>query len=846
MIPTDVHFRSPWALAGLVLLAPVIFLNLRRRGGVGVLSVFLQCLAVALVVAALSDVRVRLGEAARMPYLVFQDVSASTRGQEKLTALNRNMDWPVDAPVEVYDFAASATRAAGRPDESATNLVPAVQVALARGGGAAGFIFQTDGRFQDKWRPYAEELSGRARDVLILPMTSPPPDARIGELTARRTVGDEVRLRLTVTSNAMQRRGVRVYREDAPDEPLFEKTLNLLMDDAATFRITDRAAPADEAVVYRAELLEADAFERNDAAEIVLPPAARRVAVVGPPRTSVNLPAEIGAAVEKINPAGAPRDAAGWMNFSAVVLFDPRGDLLDRQRRASLGDYVAAGGGLVQVGAGPSAGPGDEADPLNRVAALVANPYRRKKMNVTVVLDASGSMGETAGTSRRKFDRAREAVLALQEYLGPSDSLAVVIFSDRPRVVYRSGAGGVDFSALEQAMGEVAPAGPTDVAPALKLAAKNRPSGQRQGLVIVVSDLRTRPFDPTEVAEMFAPDNLSLAVVAVRSGEDGGGGDLRELADMLDAEMLTSRTLADLAEIFAGFVRKARGGRVREGKFAAELARPAFGINPDQWPPLDAYILAAPRENAEVIVRAADDPILARRVAGMGRSVTLAVPVGAESNEGLVRSGAFGEFLASAVRWAMRGESDSRFTAELEDTGGKLKITVNAEDADGPMNFLDLTAAVSGFDAAGRAHGNDTPRAEPPYRQNLHALPSGRFVETPLAQVGPGRYSGQVNLPGRPAAVEVRDKSGRTVWTGTVARTAGAEYSAVGPDWKNLRRLAELTGGEIIDARQLPRAVRAMRRRDFVPLWPWLLAAAVAVMLADWLIGRMVARRVVE
>ncbi len=812
-----IRMERPWGLAALVLLAPVVVFNLRRReDGGGGFPIVLQCLAVVFVAVALSDVRVRMGAAARMPYLVFQDVSASTQGQKKFSDLRRDMNRWGDLPVEVYDFAASVTRGGDAPDRSRTKLVSALQVALARGDGSSGVIIQTDGRFQDSWRPYAKALGEQARDVFVLPMTSPPPDARISDLSARRTSETGVRLELTITSNAMQRRSVRVYRADAPDDALFEKTLNLLMDDVATFRIADGDASADRAVTYRAEFKNADAFWQNDVAEVVLSPGTRRVAIIGLPAPFDNLPARIGATVSRIDPAQAPRDVIAWMDFSAVVLIDPRGDLLDGARRASLGDYVSAGGVLVLLGAGPSAAPADRTDPLNRVAALVANPFRRRKMNVTVVLDASGSMSEATEGGRRKFDRARDAVLALQEHLGAADSLAVVVFSDRPRVVYAGGRGEVDFSVLEQALGKVTPAGPTDVAPALKLAGENPPPAGRQGLVIVVSDLRTRPFDPAEVAALFEPDNLSLAVVAVRSdGEAERGEHLVKLADMLDAEMLTSRTLADLAEIFAGFVQKARGGRVRTGRFDAELVRPGFGIDPDRWRPLEAYIPAAAQENAEVLLRAVGDPVLARRVVGLGRSVTLAIPCDDEVNYHLVGSGALSGFLSSAVRWAMRGESDSRFGAELSSVEGRLDIRVNAEDADGPVNFLNLTAAVSAFGAG-----------------------AGGVIQSPLEQTAPGSYCGRLSMPGMPAAIEIRDGSGRTVWTGTVARLGGAEYSAIGPEWGNLRLLAELTGGRIVEARELPEVVRSLRRGDYEPIWSWLIGAAVAIMLTDWLINR--------
>jgi hypothetical protein len=61
----------------------------------------------------------------------------------------------------------------------------------------------------------------------------------------------------------------------------------------------------------------------------------------------------------------------------------------------------------------------------------------------------------------------------------------------------------------------------------------------------------------------------------------------------------------------------------------------------------------------------------------------------------------------------------------------------------------------------------------------------------------------------------------------------------VGPDAVNLSRLAELTGGRIVNGQDLGafgQRLAAARRKD---LWPVLLAAAVALMLAEWAVTRV-------
>jgi hypothetical protein len=88
--------------------------------------------------------------------------------------------------------------------------------------------------------------------------------------------------------------------------------------------------------------------------------------------------------------------------------------------------------------------------------------------------------------------------------------------------------------------------------------------------------------------------------------------------------------------------------------------------------------------------------------------------------------------------------------------------------------------------------------------------------------------------PPGPLAVVVRDAAGRTLWQGALAETCGPELAAIGPDPDALRRLAELTGGRIVESRQFVDFIGARSAAQRRPLWPFLLAGALALMLLDW------------
>ena len=115
-------------------------------------------------------------------------------------------------------------------------------------------------------------------------------------------------------------------------------------------------------------------------------------------------------------------------------------------------------------------------------------------------------------------------------------------------------------------------------------------------------------------------------------------------------------------------------------------------------------------------------------------------------------------------------------------------------------------------------------------------------MEVRLGQFAPGKYEGRLEIGPDAAAVAVRDSSGRTVWQGATAATCSPELSAIGPNWENLRRLAELTGGKIIGPSELAGLVRTEAAGQSMPLWPWLAAAALTAMLLDWVTVRIVRR----
>ncbi|MFW6061416.1 MAG: hypothetical protein ACOC93_01280, partial [Planctomycetota bacterium] len=364
-----------------------------------------------------------------------------------------------------------------------------------------------------------------------------------------------------------------------------------------------------------------------------------------------------------------------------------------------------------------------------------------------------------------------------------------------------------DFAALADALAAVQPAGPTNVAPALKRAAELT-DPDRRTLALVVSDLQARPFDPAEMAETYRRAGLELAVIGTNVPRRLV--DLERLARRLDAPMVPRYTLQGLAELMGSLVSQARGETTRRGEFTLRLAPAAWGGEAPERLTVPAYLVSAAREGAELLGRIEGNPAVARWSIGLGRSAGVALPP-----EVLGRSHALVEMLARAVAWTRRPGADRRFAAELRREDGRLRVALEARQGERWLGGLSLTAA---WQALGDA-------TEP--------------VVGGLTQVGPGRYAGELPAPASAAVVVVRNAAGRVVWRGGAGRSAPPEVASLGADLPALQAVAERANGLVVRPDLLASRLRTARRAAFTPLWPVLLGASLALMLVEWAAARL-------
>lgn len=780
----------------------------------------IQSLALVLVGFALMGPQLeRLG--GPRPVAVFVDVSASQRGLPATLSL----DLPADPPHEALVFAATLARAAVPVNAAETRLAPVLELIAAGGDRLAAAVIVTDGRATDApdaIHRAAAAVAERGLPVLFVPRGPSQPDARVTRLAVRRRPEGGAELAVTVASDGPLWTTLHVTRIGL-DSPLLTRPMNLAAGDLSTLRIVDAELPAEAPAVYRAELLGPDLLPENNAMAAPAPPAGRAVLWLGP-TLGVPMPFGPQVTVRHLSAEEAPREASALLAYDAVIAVDPSGTAFEPAHRAALAEFVRLGGGLVLVGAGPHDTLRDLADPLNAVLPLRVSPYARQPLEVVLALDASGSMAAPAAPGGPpKFDAVRQAAVAtVREQLGGDDHLHILTFRGSAELVYGGAVGERAWAQVADALARVAPAGPTRVTAAMEASlaalAPASPEGRRR-LVIVLSDLQTEPLDVEAWARRFEQADAAFAVAA--TGEPRADAPVEQLARRLGAPFVHRESLGGLAEVFAGFVRRARGETLVPGPVPVETLGPLFGLDlaePPGLPPVGAFLQAAADPQAEVLLRTVEgSPLLARRRADSGRSVAFAIPLATPEGPAWPAP-LLGQVLAAAAEWAAAPGGDPRFDGQIvREPGEPARLVIRASEPGGPMNALDLVATVT-----------------------MVAAPISA-AEADLLPVAPGTYAAELpQLGNQAASVTVRGRAnGTVVWRGGIPSRYAVEFAAVGVDEGALHALAEQTGGQVVAPEALAEHLRTVAARQRVDLSRWLLAAALALMLADFLLTRV-------
>jgi hypothetical protein len=174
----------------------------------------------------------------------------------------------------------------------------------------------------------------------------------------------------------------------------------------------------------------------------------------------------------------------------------------------------------------------------------------------------------------------------------------------------------------------------------------------------------------------------------------------------------------------------------------------------------------------------------------------------------------FDTLFTQTMRWVSRRVRDDALYAWFGEDDDGLRLVVEAQRRDGTLlNELDVRAVVR--------------------------TPAGEASTIALSGTAPGRYEARI-AASEPGAY-VFAISGTRADDGFESRiirgvywSADREFRAREPDLALMTRVADVSGGRVLGAAD--HVFAPPRPRDYVDLWPWLTAAALALFLAEILL----------
>jgi uncharacterized membrane protein len=531
--------------------------------------------------------------------------------------------------------------------------------------------------------------------------------------------------------------------------------------------------------------------------------------------------------VKAVGAAGFPGTLAEMQSYDSIFLSNiAAGDLgsdVQKLLESAVHDF---GVGLVCVGGEDALTAGAyRGTPLETVLPLNMELDSKKALPsgaLALVIDKSGSMNGA------KIEAVKEAAMGAVAALGNDDYVGILAFD----------AGIVTVAEMQKAankkdlMGGIAglhaSGGTAMYAPLVR--AREMLKNTRANLkhCIVLTDGDSLPGDFEGVARAMAADKITISTVGV--GTDLNVELLQGIAALGKGRFYSVTSPETLPQIFIKETALVLKVAINEEPFRPQLGSGSElvrGIRASDYPMLRGHVVTTPKDRAEVPLRApGGDPLLAHWQYGLGRAAAFTSDARAKWAKDWVDWPQYGQFWAQVAGWSMRRLENSDFTTELAVDGGDGRLTVDALDARGDYrNFLALKANVVG--------------------------PAGERFKVDVKQTGPGHY--EARFPARDVGLYmlnlVHEQDGAARESQFVGATMNysPEYSAAGSNLPLLRRLAELTGGRVLNPEnptdENPYRHDRIRTYRAVDLWEWLLRVVIVLFPLDVALRRIYLER---
>ncbi len=530
-----------------------------------------------------------------------------------------------------------------------------------------------------------------------------------------------------------------------------------------------------------------------------------------------------GLQAQNVSPAQLPTRPEDLDGVSSVVLVNVPATQLSEQQMQALQIFVQDfGGGLVALGGAAAFGMGDYGGtPLEHALPVISQPPDHEELPtlaLALLIDKSGSMNE--GTPVSKIAMAREAAAQAVEILQAGDVIGVLAFEYSPQWVVRPAPvnNADDASNVVRRVSTIEAGGGTDIYNALQLAydTLRRTPAQVKHIILVTDGQSTSAPGLWEtLMTRMRRDHITLSAVAI--GADADQNLLQRLVRLGDGRYYYADVPENIPQVVTKESQRASRSLIMSRLFQPRVvtASPILrAILPDSLPNLSAFVRTEPKPAAETpLLSDTSEVILAQWQYGLGRAVAWT------SDAGQDWAAEWGEwpqnqqFWAQMVRWTMPSPLNPQLATQVRVDGSDVTIAIDSVDDQGNIrNLLATRVEVAG--------------------------PEQRAFSLALPQTAPGRYEGTLTTDKAGVyALRITQYDGDTPVveqiTGAVVPVA-AEFLSFETDYRLLRRLATVTGGQALtSAAEAFRHDRPPPDGYNRPFWQPLVIIALLLFVAD-------------
>ena len=460
-----------------------------------------------------------------------------------------------------------------------------------------------------------------------------------------------------------------------------------------------------------------------------------------------------GMEVSFMEPGDLPTDLETLEPYQIVILHNILAETLTAEQMLTLEVFVSQRGrGLIFIGGRNSYTLGGyENTPLETMLPVILEPPERKErppVTLVLVLDRSGSMGQSRVTQVQPIELAREAAMRAIETLTPDDYLGVLTYSGDfvwDVNVNRLGDGLTLRLALD-AVSRVKDSGGTNMFAALEEVVREleiTPTTETRH-ILLLSDGKSFDGSPEEFQALAeAAQALDVTISTISLGIQSDTETMALIADSGKGRYFDVLDPLDLPRILVSESRAARSENVQLGETAllsGEEKHPILaGFSLSELPTVSGYnaLTSKVDQGAEDVLLSAnfEDPLLSVWQLGLGRVAAWMSDLGEEWAGNWSGWSRQGQFWAQVVRYALPDPSLS--PAQVDISVGPTRVTVDVQiqtPGGVPVNLADVEFSFA--DASGQAYTARVPQVGP----GIYQLEFDRPVE--------GAYRGVVSYLG--------------------------------------------------------------------------------------------------